>query len=174
MKTPKKVSQEVRELLGLVQGRDPMDVLIGTGARLSSMLRATAEEYLIKRPQPDKWSIAETIAHLTDVELVFGYRLRIVLEHPGAALQAFDQDKWAVTGQYHLMPPLQSLGRLLTQREANVSLLCSLSVDQWKQFGIHTERGQQTIADIVIVWANHDLKHLHAIENLLQSVNLHN
>jgi hypothetical protein len=101
--------------------------------------------------------------------MVFGYRVRIILENPGIILQAIDQDRWAALGQYQLIPHSKSLERLLAQREVNILLLRCLSLDQWKQFGIHPERGQQTIADVVKMWANHDLTHLRAFERLLQT-----
>jgi hypothetical protein len=31
---------------------------------------------LIRRPAPEKWSIAEIVAHLADAELAMGWRLR--------------------------------------------------------------------------------------------------
>ena len=39
-------------------------------------LHDVAAEELIRRPAPEKWSIAEIVAHLADAELAMGWRLR--------------------------------------------------------------------------------------------------
>jgi DinB superfamily len=48
-------------------------------------LRDVAPEELIRRPAPEKWSIAEIVAHLADAELAMGWRLRNMLATPGVA-----------------------------------------------------------------------------------------
>jgi DinB superfamily len=41
-------------------------------SQLESRLRDVAPEELIRRPAPEKWSIAEIVAHLADAELAMG------------------------------------------------------------------------------------------------------
>jgi hypothetical protein len=41
-------------------------------------LRDVAPEELILRPAPEKWSIAEIVAHLEDAELAMGWRFPAV------------------------------------------------------------------------------------------------
>ena len=48
--------------------------------------RDVAPEELIRRPAPEKWSIAEIIAHLADAELAMGWRLRNMLAESGRGL----------------------------------------------------------------------------------------
>ena len=50
---------------------------------------------LTRAPAPGKWSIAQIVAHLADTEVVFAYRLRMILSRDGTEIQAFDQEKWA-------------------------------------------------------------------------------
>jgi len=50
---------------------------------------------LAHRPAPGKWSIKEIICHLADVEVVNGWRYRMILAQSGSNLTAFDQDLWA-------------------------------------------------------------------------------
>jgi hypothetical protein len=52
-------------------------------------------------------------------------------------------------------------------REANIALLKSLSPDQWKQYGQHAERGQESIEHIVRMVAGHDINHIRQIEHIL-------
>ena len=52
-------------------------------------------------------------------------------------------------------------------REANLALLKSLTPEQWKHYGIHSERGQETLEHIVRMTAGHDINHLQQIERIL-------
>ena len=52
-------------------------------------------------------------------------------------------------------------------REAHLGLLKSLTADQWKHYGMHAERGQESIEHMVRLLAGHDLNHLQQIERIL-------
>jgi len=52
-------------------------------------------------------------------------------------------------------------------REANLALLESLTPEQWKHYGMHSERGQEAIELIVRMAAGHDINHLQQIERIL-------
>ena len=44
-----------------------------------------------------------------------------------------------------------------TAREANLALYKSLSPEQWKHYGMHAERGQESVEHIVNMLAGHDV-----------------
>jgi hypothetical protein len=54
-------------------------------------------------------------------------------------------------------------------REENLALLQSLEPEQWKHYGVHFERGQESIEHIVRMCAGHDINHLQQIEKILAS-----
>ncbi len=74
---------------------EPIGVQQATPSQLDRRLRDVAPEKLIRRPAPEKWSIAEIVAHLADAELAMGWRLRNMLANPGVALTWWDQAVWA-------------------------------------------------------------------------------
>ena len=132
----------------------------------SSRPRASASK-LRKQPAPGKWSVAEILAHLADVELVVGYRVRTILGAPGSPIQAFDQDKWARAMSYAKSDARKSLERFSAFRKANLDLLKSLSPAQWKYHGMHAERGEESIETIARLNAGHDVNHLKQVEKIL-------
>ena len=159
--------QYTARMLGMLAGRDPMDVLPGTPAALALLVGAQPVDRLTRRPAPGTWSVAEILAHLADTETVIGLRVRTVLERPGAAIQAFDQDVWAAYSDYGSIPAGESLDRFGANRRANVRLLRLLAPEQLARHGVHSERGPETVAHIIRMWAGHDLNHLAQVEKIL-------
>lgn len=56
-------------VLSYLGDEDPIAVQRATPSQLDRSLRDVAREELIRRPAPDKWSIAEIVAHLANAEL---------------------------------------------------------------------------------------------------------
>ena len=86
----------------------------------------------------------------------------------GAPVAAFDQDSWATAGHYDKRDPRKSLEQFRVLREANLALLKSLKPEQWKHYGMHSERGQESIEKIAQMCAGHDLNHLQQVEKILR------
>jgi hypothetical protein len=82
-------------VLSYLGDEEPLGVQQATPSQLERRLRDVAPEDLIRRPAPEKWSIAEIVAHLADAELAMGWRLRNVLANPGVALTWWDEAAWA-------------------------------------------------------------------------------
>ena len=161
------VEQYKQRLMGYLGTQDPIRVQAQTVSKIERLVKAAPPVKLRKRPAPGKWSAAEILAHLADTELVTGYRMRSILGAPGTPIAAYDQDKWAESQNYANRDPNKSLQVLRTLREANLALLKSLQPEQWKQFGVHAERGEESIERIVQMMAGHDINHLRQIEAIL-------
>ena len=166
--TPQQYTQRV---LGYVEGKKPLAVQAATANKLARLIKGVPVSRLRKRPAPDKWSVSEILAHLADTEMVGGFRMRLILGAPGTPIPAFDQDRWASSGHYDNRHPRQSVEQFRTLREANLALLKSLTPEQWKHHGVHSERGVDTIDRIAHMFAGHDLNHLHQIERILAKKN---
>jgi hypothetical protein len=161
--------QYTQRILANAQGQDPLKLQSATPKKLARLVKGVSTAKLRKRPAPDKWSVAEILTHLADVEIVVGWRMRSILGAPGTPIQAFDQDAWVIAGHYAKRDPRKSIEQHRVVREANLALLKSLSPDQWKQYGQHAERGQESIERIVGMIAGHDVNHLRQIERILGS-----
>ena len=160
------VKHYIGRIRGYVEGKDPMRVLAATPGRLSKLVRRVPARRLKRRPAPGKWSIVEILAHLADAELVGGNRFRMTLGKSGTPIQAFDQDDWARTMRYQGQDARQSLEAFCVLRRRNLALLRSLTPRQWKHYGMHQERGKETVARLAEMFAGHDLNHLKQIERL--------
>src|SRR5712671_2953497 len=163
------VQQYIQRVTGYVEGKQPQTVQAVTAKKLERLIKGVSTSKLRKRPAPDKWSVSEIIAHLADAEIVGGFRMRLILGAPGTPIAAFDQDSWVTSGHYEKRDPRKSVEQFSVAREANLALLKSLTPEQWKQYGMHSERGRETIEQIVRMTAGHDINHVQQIERILSA-----
>ena len=161
--------QYTTRILSHIDGKDPIKIQKSTPKKLEKLTRRLGKKELRRRPAPGKWSIAEILAHLADAEVVGSWRIRQVLGADGTPIQAYDQNVWAKTFGYEDRDPEQSLKVFRVLRENNLSLLKSVPRQLWNNHGIHAERGKETIAQIVRMFAGHDLNHLKQIERIAKA-----
>ena len=154
-------------MFGHLKGKDPLTLQAAAPARLKKLLRGVSSAKARKRPAPGKWSIREIVAHVADTELVGGYRIRAILGAPGTEIIGFDQDVWVTALHYDKRDLKESVEQYRLLRKANLALLKSLTPEQWKQYGNHNERGQETVETIAKMFAGHDLNHFQQIERIL-------
>jgi hypothetical protein len=159
--------QYIQRITAHAEGQQPLAVQAATAKKLERLIKGVPTSKLRKRPAADKWSVSEIVAHLGDAEVAIGFRLRLILGAPGTPIAAFDQDAWVVSLHYEKRDPRKSVEQFRVAREANLALLKSLTPGQWKHYGMHAERGQETIEHIVRLIAGHDLNHLKQIERIL-------
>jgi hypothetical protein len=163
--------QYTQRILSNIHGREPVKILAATNKNLSRLIQGISPAKLRRRPAPDQWSITEILAHLADVEIVIGWRMRSILGDPGTAVQAYDQNSWVIACHYEKRDPRKSIELHRAVREANLALLKSLTPAQWKHFGQHSERGQESIEHIARMVAGHDLNHIQQIERIVKPAN---
>jgi len=160
------VQQYIQRILGHVEGKDPLEVQQETPKRLQKLVKPLSKAQLSKRPEPGKWSIAEVLAHLADAEVVGSWRMRAIVGSNGTPIQAYDQDVWAEKFDYAKRDPKVSLETFRTLRENNIRMLKALPKELWENYGMHQERGKETLAHLVRMFAGHDLNHLAQIEKI--------
>ena len=162
--TPQQFTQRI---LSYVEGKQPLAVQAATARKLDHLIKGVSTARLRQRPAPEKWSVNEIIAHLADAEIVGGFRLRFILGSPGAPIVPYDQDKWVTSGHYDQRDPRKSVEQFSVLRQWNLALLKSLTPEQWKHYGMHSERGRESIEHMVRMFAGHDLNHLQQIGEIL-------
>jgi hypothetical protein len=163
--TPRQYTQRV---LGYLEGKKPLDIMAAAPRQVASLIKGVTKKKLGARPQPDKWSVTEILAHLADVELVQGYRIRQILGSSGAPIQGFDQDVWARYSDYATHDPALSLQAYTVLRERTLRLLKSLPREMWDYYGMHSERGKETVTRVTEMMAGHDINHMRQIRRILK------
>jgi hypothetical protein len=159
--------QYTQRLVSHTEGKEPLLLQRAAPKKLAALIKGKQKKRLMRRPAPGKWSIAEIMAHLADSEIVIGWRLRQILSTNGVAIQAYDQDRWASTFDYAHRDPRQSLESFRMLRESNLALLKAVPRTIWENYGVHQERGNESIGHLVRMIAGHDLNHLRQVEAIL-------
>lgn len=113
----------------------------------------------------DGWSASEIAAHLADIEVALGWRLRQVLSADEPELQPFDQNDWAAALRYGERDVDVALKAYAAQRAANVEILARLSEDGWERRFKHPEFGLASLRTLVRHISDHDLAHLTQIQD---------
>jgi hypothetical protein len=164
---PETAQQYIQRILGHVEGQDAIKVQRATASKLKKLIHPLSPKDLRWKPGPGKWSIAEIVAHLADAEIVGSWRMRSVLGANGTAIQAFDQDAWASVFQYGKRDAKQSLEVFRVLRENNLAMLKALPRERWDNYGMHAERGKETIAHLARMFAGHDTNHVLQVEGIV-------
>jgi len=162
--------QYIQRTLGYVEGQDPIKIQRATAAKLKKTIQGLTPAQLKRRPEPAKWSIAEILAHLADVEIVAGWRMRSVIGENGITIQPFDQDAWASSFDYQKRDPKRSLEVFRLLRENNLAMLREVAPERWENYGMHLERGKETIAHLTRMFAGHDTNHLLQVERIVKQL----
>jgi uncharacterized damage-inducible protein DinB len=156
-------TEAVLELLGT---RDPLEIMSGHAAWLKKAVKGLTPEQLQTRETPRKWSILEVLGHLADTELVYRYRLRMIVAEPGCKIVGYDQDAWAKRLHYQDQDAAELLKQIDVMRSGTLRWLRTLSETELDRAGHHDERGEETVRHIVRMVAGHDLLHRRQIERI--------
>ena len=150
----------------LVAGRDPLAVMGATSTTLEGLLVPESDTRL-RHPEPGGWSPIEVACHLSDTELVYGDRLRVLLTVNSPHFPDFDQEAWRTRFAYGARPLAPTLELFAAQRRANLEILADLQPSELARAGVHARRGIEDVETTLLLWAGHDLVHLAQLERIL-------
>lgn len=156
--------------LALLGDRDPLEVLRATPGWLRGVADAHDGDALRRPEAPGKWSVAGVLCHLADTELVWAYRIRMVLARDRARLTGFDQDAFAASFRYEDGDPAHALRVFDVVRDSNLRVLDRASAADRRHVGVHEERGEEPLSHMLRLQAGHDLLHRRQIDRILAGV----
>jgi len=142
--------------------RDPLAVLGETPPRIRELVAKLGPDGLERSYAPGKWTARQIIAHLAQVEMMFGTRFRQALTLDDYVVQPFDQEIWM--SREPLPEAATALEALCAMRQWNLALFRSLSPDDRSRTFSHPERGVQSVDWMLELLAGHDLNHLTQLE----------
>jgi hypothetical protein len=157
-------------ILGLVGDSDALTILRRTADAIRPGIQGLTPDALAVHEAPGKWSIRQVVQHLADSEVVFAWRLRLVLAHDQPPITGYDQDLWAQRLGYDDVDIAEAIELFEVLRRANLRLLDGATPHDLARIGIHAERGNESVAHMMKLYAGHDTLHLRQIARIRAAV----
>jgi len=130
------------------------------GTKLRESLAGLSESDLKSFPVPGTWSIQQLVIHLQDAELVAVDRMKRIIAEERPLLVGFDENKFTEKLEYNRQNVMDAATVVELARKNLAIVLRTLAEPAWSRFGIHTERGKITLAEILEMYTNHLERHL--------------
>lgn len=127
---------------------------------------------LIAHPVPGTWSIQQIVVHLVDCEQVFADRMKRVIAEDRPVLTEFSENRWMEALAVGSRGAEDSAVLLEMTRKQMVTILRELPPGAFGRVGMHTQRGEMTLAALVELadWhLNHHLKFLSEKRAMVQN-----
>ena len=145
-----------------------LDLLEGTPAILRGLISEISEEDARWKPAPDRFSIAEVLAHLSHSE-GHCYRARVDRFLSEDMPEFEPDDAQMYLELYEKGDPEEDFGHFEDQRETNMELLRGLSAEAGSRKARHRAAGEITLAQMLHEWALHDLGHIRQVAELVRA-----
>lgn len=162
------MSTYVTDTLALLASHDPLVVLAETPAWIAVRVRGLSRATLHQPEGEGKWSLTQVLAHLTDAEIAYGWRARMILTQDRPPLVGFDQNIWLSRFDYATSDPAEALQGFTALRRWNMRVWSSATAADLQRIGVHAERGPESLDVVLRLAAGHDLRHRRQIERLLR------
>jgi len=167
---PQERARYAGAILDLLGDSEPLTVLRKTPAALTQAFHGLTHAQLRTPEGPGKWSIVHVLQHLADSDLVWGWRVRLILAHDRPVITGYDQDLWAERLHYADADPDEAKTTFDVLRRANVKLIDRATPAELQRSGVHSERGEESIEYLLRLYAGHDLLHLRQIDRIRAAV----
>jgi len=157
-------------ILAALGARPEVEVLAETPGALRQAVAGLTAAQLATPEAPGKWSIVEAAQHLADSEIVAAWRYRMILAHDRPPITGYDQDAWCDRLRYAQNDIDAVLDDFTLLRSLNLRLLARTTPAERERAGVHAERGEESIAHMMRLYAGHDIVHLRQIARIRAAV----
>lgn len=133
---------------------------------LEALVKHLSEAELYTAYIPGEWSVAQNVHHLPDSHMNAYVRTRLILTADNPPLVGYNQAAWAELEDYKL-PIVPSLQLLRNLHIRWCTLFDSLINSDFARTGIHSEKGEVNLDDILVTYDNHCDAHIEQITRTL-------
>jgi hypothetical protein len=142
-----------------VNGNDPIRVIESQLDDALLIFASISEEKSLYRYAPEKWSIRQTLNHVTDTERSFAFRALWFARGFEAPLPSYDQNIAAAGAAADGIPWAAHIEEFGHVRRATIALFRNLPADAWVRTGIASDN-RFTVRAMAFIVAGHLTHHL--------------
>jgi hypothetical protein len=137
-----------------------LDAYLAGPRALRKAVAGMTPEQLRARPVAGKWSTLEVVCHLADFDPILADRIKRVLSHDRPSLIGADENLFAKTLAYQYRDVNEELTILETTRGQLARILRTMPPEAYRRVGVHNERGELTVEQLLMNAINHIPHHL--------------
>jgi len=145
-----------------------LDLLEATPDILRGLMTELSDEDARWKPAPDRFSVAEVLAHLSHSE-GHCYRMRLDRFLSEERPEFEPDDAQMYLELYRNADPEDAFDHFEEQRETNVEYLRGLATDTGERVALHKEFGEITLSQMLHEWTLHDLGHVRQVAELVRA-----
>jgi hypothetical protein len=154
-----------REEADLVNHAASIATLAALPANLRSAVDGLSNAQLDTPYRDGGWTVRQLVHHVADSHMNAYVRIRLALTEDWPTVKAYDEKLWAELPDSRTEPIDISLKLLSGLHARFVSLLNSLTEEQWQRGYNHSDNGRTRIAEAVALYAWHCRHHVaHVVE----------
>jgi hypothetical protein len=151
-----------------VQGDDPLRIIEGQPEPAVGFFSAISEEKSLYRYAPEKWSIRQTLGHITDTERVFALRALWFARGFDTPLPSFDQLIAVPAAESDRVSWAAHIEEFQRVRLGTISFFANLPPAAWMRSGIASDN-RFTVRALAFIIAGHVNHHMAVVrERYLQ------
>ncbi len=144
--------------VSLVPDGDILETLRSEFSTTLALLKSVSEETSLHRYAPEKWSIRETVLHVSDTERVFAYRALRFARGDKTELAGFEQDGYVEHSAADARSWQSILDEFTAVRQSSIELFRNLPPDAWARAGIASGY-HITVLALAYLIPGHELHH---------------
>jgi hypothetical protein len=157
----------VTALIRALGEREPLEVLRGTPETARKLCQGLDGDGWRTPMAEGEWTPLQVVGHLVDVDIVYGFRWRLILTEDRPSYPGYDEKAWS------LLPrpdPERLLDALDGLRAVNLAMLEHLDDTDREPLGVHGEQGEERFDLALAKVAGHDLAHLNQLARTVAAV----
>lgn len=128
--------------------------------RVREACSGLSESELNTRIAPGTWSVQEIVIHLLDSDLIATHRMRRIAAEHLPLLVSYDENAFIANLPAERMDFPTALALFELHRRYTAQWLRTLPAESFAREGIHTQRGNITLGQIVDLYSSHVDHHL--------------
>jgi hypothetical protein len=130
--------------------------LVDSSGMIRSLLAGIAPDDARLKPNPDSWSMQETLCHLYDEEREdFRPRLDFILSQRGGKWPPIDPQGWVASRKYNAQGWGEVKEKFFAERSRSLDWLKGLGAAAW-DLSYAADFGTITAGDMFVSWVAHD------------------
>jgi DinB family protein len=138
-------------------------------AELEARVKNLTRDELMTHFIEGEWTVAQNVLHVADSHMNAYIRTKLIQTENHPPLKGYNQDAWAELVDGFDSPLEDSFAILRGLHHRWVMVFESLSEEDWKRSGIHSENGEITIEDILKTYSEHGAGHIDQINRTLEA-----